>query len=353
MRGVVFGEDGVHVRDDIELRAPDDDEVEVRLLAAGVCQSDVKVFTGVTRLPMPLVMGHEGAGIVEAVGSSVESVAPGDLVVVHTLRSCGWCRHCIAGRPTSCLHVGPPAPTPFTAAGRPVHQFAGTSVFVERTIVRREQAVPVDPRIPPAAASLLSCAVLHGSGAVTNRAHVRAGDTVAVFGMPPLGLNVVQAARIAGAPRIIALDLNANIEPLARRCGAHDFSATLEAAGVLDLEPGGVDHTFVCLPDAALVTTAVTATAVSGNCILVEFPGLGVRADFEARQLYLDKSILGTRAGTAEPARDIPRLVALYLDGQLLLDELIGRSAPLEGAERTLTEMATGASAARTVLTIS
>jgi S-(hydroxymethyl)glutathione dehydrogenase/alcohol dehydrogenase len=353
MRGVVFGEDGVRVRDDIELRALADDEVEVRLLAAGVCQSDVKVFTGVTRLPLPLVMGHEGAGVVEAVGRSVESVSHGDLVVVHTLRSCGWCRHCIAGRPTSCLHVGPSATTPFHTDGRPVHQFAGTSVFVERTIVRREQAVRVDPRIPPPAASLLSCAVLHGAGAVTNRAHVRAGDTVAVFGVPPLGLNVVQAARIAGAHRIIALDPNAELEPLARRCGAHDFSPTLDAAGVLDLEPNGVDHTFVCLPDASLVTSAVTATAVSGQCVIVEFPGAGVRADFEARQLYLDKSILGTRAGTADPARDIPRLVALYLDGQLLLDELIGRTAPLDHAAATLAEMASGPSAARTVLTIS
>jgi S-(hydroxymethyl)glutathione dehydrogenase/alcohol dehydrogenase len=353
MRGVVFGEEGVAVRDDIELRAPADDEVVVRLIAAGVCQSDVKVFTGVTRLPLPLVMGHEGAGIVESIGRSVDSLAPGDLVVVHTLRSCGWCRHCIAGRPTSCLHAGPPSATPFAAAGRPVHQFASTSVFVERTIVRREQAVRVDPRMPAPAASLLSCAVLHGAGAVTNRAHVRAGDTVAVFGMPPLGLNVVQAARIAGAQRIIALDTNVELEPLARRCGAHDFSPTLDASGVLDLEPAGVDHTFVCLPEATHVAPAVTATAVSGQCVIVEFPGLGVRADFEVRQLYLDKSILGTRAGTADPARDIPRLVSLYLDGQLLLDELIGRTAPLEGAERALAEMASGPSAPRTVLTIS
>ena len=353
MRGVVFGEDGVHVRDDIELRSLGADEVAVRLLAAGVCQSDVKVFTGVTRLPLPLVMGHEGAGIVDAVGDAVESVAPGDFVVVHTLRSCGWCRHCVAGRPTSCLHVGPSAASPFTAGEHILHQFAGTSAFVEHTIVRREQVVRVDPRIPPTAASLLSCAVLHGAGAVTNRAHVRAGDTVAVFGTPPLGLNVIQAARIAGAQRIIALDPNPELEALARQCGAHDFCATLDAAGVLDLEGSGVDHTFVCLPDGDLVSPAVTATAVSGQCIIVEFPGLGARADFEVRQLYLDKSILGTRAGTADPARDIPRLVSLYLDGQLLLDELIGRTAPLDGAEAALAEMARGSSAPRTVLTIS
>jgi S-(hydroxymethyl)glutathione dehydrogenase/alcohol dehydrogenase len=353
MRGVVFDEDGVHVRDDIELRAPGDDEVVVRLLAAGVCQSDVKVFTRVTRLPLPLVMGHEGAGIVESIGRSVDTVEPGDFVVLHTLRSCGWCRHCVAGRPTSCLHGGGSSESPFSASGHKLHQFASTSVFVERTIVRREQVVRVDPRIPPTAASLLSCAVLHGSGAVTNRAHVRAGDTVAVFGAPPLGLNVIQAARIAGAQRIIALDTNRHVEALARRCGAHDFSATLDAAGVLNLEAGGVDHAFVCVPDAAVVTQAVTATAVSGQCVIVEFPGLGVRADFEVRQLYLDKSILGTRAGTADPTRDIPRLVGLYLDGQLLLDELIGRTAPLDGAETALTEMAGGPSAPRTVLEIS
>jgi S-(hydroxymethyl)glutathione dehydrogenase/alcohol dehydrogenase len=353
MRGVVFDEDGVHVRDDLELRAPDADEVVVRLLAAGVCQSDVKVFTRVTRLPLPLVMGHEGAGIVESVGSAVDTCAPGDFVVLHTLRSCGWCRHCVAGRPTSCLNAGGSAQTPFTAEGHKLHQFASTSVFVERTIVRREQVVRVDPRIPPTAASLLSCAVLHGAGAVTNRAHVRAGDTVAVFGAGPLGLNVIQAARIAGAGRIIALDMNGDLEGLARRCGAHDFSATRDISGVLDLEADGVDHAFVCLPDAALVTQAVAVSAVSGQCVIVEFPGLGVRADFEVRQLYLDKSILGTRAGTADPVRDIPRLVELYLDGQLLLDELIGHTAPLDGAENALSAMASAPSAPRTVLTIS
>ena len=352
MRGVVFDDDGVHVRADIELRSPGADEVVVRLLAAGVCQSDVKVFTRVTRLPLPLVMGHEGAGIVEAVGNAVDNVTEGDFVVIHTLRSCGWCRHCIAGRPTSCTNAGGGIDTPFAAGGRILHQFASTSVFVERTVVRREQVVRVDHRIPPTAASLLSCAVLHGAGAVTNRAHVRAGDTVAVFGASPLGLNVIQAARIAGAQRIIALDTNTELETLARRCGAHDFSATYETADVLDYEANGVDHAFVCLPDAALVTHAVAATAVSGQCVIVEFPGFGVRADFEVRQLYQDKSILGTRAGTANPVRDIPRLVDLYLDGQLLLDELIGRTATLDGAEAALAEMATGPSAPRTVLTI-
>jgi S-(hydroxymethyl)glutathione dehydrogenase/alcohol dehydrogenase len=154
---------------------------------------------------------------------------------------------------------------------------------------------------------------------VTNRAHVRAGDTVAVFGAGPLGLNVIQAARIAGAQRIIALDTDGELEALARRCGAHDFSATHEISGILDLEAGGVDHAFVCLPDAALVTQAVAVIAVSGQCVVVEFPGFGVRADFEVRQLYLDKSILGTRAGTSDPVRDIPRLVELYREYDLPL----------------------------------
>jgi S-(hydroxymethyl)glutathione dehydrogenase/alcohol dehydrogenase len=187
---------------------------------------------------------------------------------------------------------------------------------------------------------------------VLNRAHVRTGDTVAVFGASPLGLNVIQASRIAGAQRIIALDTNAALETLARRCGAHEFSATDDTAGVLDHEPGGVDHTFVCLPDALLVARALGATAVSGQCVVVEFPGFGVRADFEVRQLYMDKSILGTRAGTANPPRDIPRLVDLYLDGQLLLDELIGYTTTLDGAEAALARVAADSSAPRTVLTL-
>ena len=180
MRGIVYDGAKAFVSDALALRAPEAGEVIVRIRAAGLCHSDLSVLDGTIEWPVPVVLGHEGAGVVEEVGAGVRGLAPGDPVVLHTLAACGRCRHCAAGRPTWCRSTFGNRATPFTLAGRPCHDFAATSVFVERTVVGAGQAVKIPHDVPFASAALVGCGVITGVGAVLNRARVRAGETAAV-----------------------------------------------------------------------------------------------------------------------------------------------------------------------------
>jgi Zn-dependent alcohol dehydrogenase len=355
MRAVVFDETGLTVRDDVELaRPPEAHEVVVELTAAGVCHSDLKVVNGTTLYPLPVVLGHEGAGRVVEVGAGVRSVTAGQSVVVHTLRFCGRCRACASGLPTQCRNGLGAIGQPFVAGGRPLSQFANTSVFVERTLLSEEQVVPIDASIPPACAALLGCGVLTGTGAVFNRARVGRGDRVAVLGVGGVGLNVVQAAAIAGASVVIAADTNPDKESVARAFGATDF--VLGGAGVedrvRDLEPTGVDHAFVCIGNPQLVAVAASLLDAGGQAVIVGFPGPGATVEVAVQSLYQDKSILACRYGTSSPHRDIPLLAELYLAGRLKLDELISATLPLAEAGVALEDMAAGRVDARTVLEI-
>jgi S-(hydroxymethyl)glutathione dehydrogenase/alcohol dehydrogenase len=354
MRAALQTAGGLTVVDGIELRAPEPGEVVVRLTAAGVCHSDLKVVTGTTQYALPVVLGHEGTGVVEEVGAEVTSVQAGDTVVVHTIRSCGRCAQCVAGRPTRCKASGPGLRTPFTLDGTPVHQFANTSVFVERTIVHERQVVAIDPAIAPTSAALLGCGVVTGVGAVRNRAKVAEGDTVAVIGAGGVGLNVVQGARLAKASSIVAVDANPAKEALARRVGATDVViATGDDAvtGVLDLLPSGVDHAFVCIGIPELVPLAVAMLDWGGQCVVVGFPGPGVTAAVPLQAMYDDKAILACRFGTTDPPVDIPVLAAAHLAGELLLDELVTSTRPLGEVADAFADMAAGRTEGRTVLT--
>ena len=169
MQGVIFDEHGLSVRDDLTLREPGTGEVVVRVHAAGVCHSDSKVLSGATAYPLPVVLGHEGAGVIDEVGPGVSTVAVGDTVVLHTLRACGQCAACASGLPTRCREGFGAIDAPFRSGGRAVHQFANTSVFVERTVVSEHQVVAIDPSMPMEVATLLGCGVITGAGAVLNR----------------------------------------------------------------------------------------------------------------------------------------------------------------------------------------
>lgn len=354
MRGVIFDEDGMAVRDDIEVRAPAPGEVAVRIHAAGVCHSDDKVLTGATQYPMPVVMGHEGAGVVDAVGPGVTTVAVGDHVVLHTLRACGQCAACASGLPTRCRSSLGVIDAPFRVGGRACHQFANTSVFVERTVVGAGQVVRIDESIPMPVAALLGCGVITGTGAVFNRARVRVGETVVVIGVGGVGLNAVQAARISGASRIVAVDTNPAKERIARLLGATDMVVATESvrADVLDTVPGGADHVLVCIGSAPLVRLAVDLLAPGGQAVIVGFPGGGAQADFDLQTLYQDKSILACRYGSSSPLRDVPMLARLYAEGRLLLDELVTRTMPLEQVGAAFDAMHHGDTDARSVLTL-
>ncbi|MFJ6897574.1 Zn-dependent alcohol dehydrogenase [Streptomyces hokutonensis] len=348
MRGVVFDGKQIQVVDDLEVREPGAGEVLVAISAAGLCHSDLSVVDGTIPFPVPVVLGHEGAGVVEAVGVGVTHVAPGDHVALSTLANCGTCAECDRGRPTMCRQaIGRPG-KPFTRGGQSVYQFASNSAFAERTVVKAVQAVRIPKDIPMPSAALIGCGVLTGVGAVLNRARVDRGESVVVIGTGGIGLNVIQGARIAGASRIVAVDANPAKEEAARKFGATDFLKSTE--GVRDLLPTGADHAFECVGRVELVRQAVDLLDRHGQAILLGTAPATAEASFLVSSMFLDKSILGCRYGSSRPQRDIPLYTQLYRQGRLLLDELVTRTYPVEDFEKAVGDLEAGR-VARGVLT--
>ncbi|MFI5965063.1 Zn-dependent alcohol dehydrogenase [Streptomyces asoensis] len=348
MRGVVFDGKRAEVVDDLAVRDPGPGEVLVAVSAAGLCHSDLSVVDGTIPFPAPVVLGHEGAGTVAAVGPGVGHVVPGDHVALSTLASCGTCAECDRGRPTMCRQaIGRPR-RPFTRAGNPVHQFAANSAFAERTVVKAVQAVRIPKDIPLTSAALIGCGVLTGVGAVLNRARVGHGESVVVIGTGGIGLNVLQGARIAGALRIVAVDANPAKEEAARRFGATHFLTS--ADGVREVLPTGADHVFECVGRVELIRTAVDLLDRHGQAVLLGVPPATAEASFLVSSLFLDKSILGCRYGASRPQRDIALYADLYREGRLLLDELVTRTYPVEDFEKAAADAEAGR-VARAVLT--
>ncbi|MGW2200696.1 Zn-dependent alcohol dehydrogenase [Streptomyces sp. NPDC001774] len=330
MRGVVYDGKHVQVVDDLVVRDPGPGEVLVGVRAAGLCHSDLAVLDGTIPFPAPVVLGHEGAGVVEAVGPGVTHVAEGDHVALSTLANCGACADCDRGRPTMCRKaIGMPQ-QPFSRAttGRPLFQFASNSSFAERTVVKAVQAVKIPEDIPLTSAALMGCGVLTGVGAVLNRAKVDRGETVVVIGTGGIGLNVIQGARIAGALTIVAVDTNPAKEEVARRFGATHFLDSAET--VRDILPTGADHVFECVGHTGLVRTAIDLLDRHGQAVLLGMTAPTAEASFPPAAMFLDKSILGCRYGSSRPQKDIALYAELYREGRLLLDELVTATYPVE-----------------------
>ncbi|MFF8026261.1 Zn-dependent alcohol dehydrogenase [Streptomyces sp. NPDC007896] len=348
MRGVIFDGKRTQVVDDLEIRDPGPGEVQVAISAAGLCHSDLSVVDGTIPFPVPVVLGHEGAGVVEAVGAGVGHVRPGDHVALSTLANCGACAECDRGRPTMCRKaIGMPR-QPFARGGRPLYQFASNSAFAERTVVKAVQVVRIPKDIPLASAALIGCGVLTGVGAVLNRARVDRGDTVLVIGTGGIGLNVLQGARIAGALKIVAVDANPAKEAVARRFGATHFLTSTEA--VKDILPTGADHAFECVGRVELIRQAIDLLDRHGQAVLLGVPPATAEASFLVSSMYLDKSILGCRYGSSRPQRDIALYADLYREGRLLLDELVTQTYPVEDFDKAAQD-AEGGRVARAVLT--
>jgi S-(hydroxymethyl)glutathione dehydrogenase/alcohol dehydrogenase len=348
MRGVIFDGKRTEVVDDLEIRDPGPGEVRVAISAAGLCHSDLSVVDGTIPFPVPVVLGHEGAGVVEAVGAGVSHVRPGDHVALSTLANCGTCAECDRGRPTMCRKaIGMPR-QPFARGGRPLYQFASNSAFAERTVVKAVQAVRIPKDIPLPSAALIGCGVLTGVGAVLNRARVDRGDTVLVIGTGGIGLNVLQGARIAGALKIVAVDANPAKESVARRFGATHFLTSTE--DVKDILPTGADHAFECVGRVELIRQAIDLLDRHGQAVLLGVPPATAEASFLVSSMYLDKSILGCRYGSSRPQRDIALYADLYREGRLLLDELVTRTYPVEDFDKAAQDAEEGR-VARAVLT--
>jgi Zn-dependent alcohol dehydrogenase len=355
MRGIVFDGTSAEVTTDLEVRGPGANEVMVRMAAAGVCHSDISVLDGTIPFPPPVAMGHEGAGVVEEVGSEVTRLKPGDHVAMTTLAYCGACDQCNTGHPTRCRRSFGSLDQPFTLDGEPVYQFASNSAFAEVTVVNEKQVVKISKDVPLTSACLIGCGVITGVGAVFNRANVRHGDTVAVFGVGGIGLNVIQAARLENASRIIAVDANPQKEEMARKFGATDFILAGKdidsVAAIKEIARHGVDWSFECVGHPAVIGDAVKALDWGGNCVVIGMPAPTAEMNIQVTHLMqVDRGILGCRYGGAKPHRDIPLFVQLYLDGKLMLDELVTQTYPMEDFHKVVDDMHEG-KLARGVLT--
>jgi S-(hydroxymethyl)glutathione dehydrogenase/alcohol dehydrogenase len=357
MKGIVFDGTTAAVSTTIEVRDLRAGEVRVKIEAAGLCHSDVSVIDGTIMFPPPVVLGHEGAGIVTAVAPDVTHVKVGDHVVLSTLGNCGHCAACDRGKPTFCRTSLGKLSRPFTVDGEPAFQFANTSVFVEETVVKATSATPIDKDVPFSAASLIGCGVLTGVGAAFNRAKVTHGESVVVIGVGGIGLNAIQGAALCDGLPIIAVDTNPTKEAYARQFGATHFICPTGpdfdlVAAVKEIEPNGVNHVFECVGSTALIKTSTDLLDWGGQLIMLGVPKMGSEASFVVSTMYNDKSIMGCRYGSARPQYDIPLMVELYKAGRLKLDELVSSTYPLESFQTALDELHDG-KLARGVLVLS
>ncbi len=333
------------------------DEVRIRVRACGLCHSDLHMLDGDLPTAMPTVPGHEMAGVVEAVGSSVRDLAVGAHVVACLSMFCGACDFCRAGQSWLCVHrmdlgrVDRPRERQHRVGGDPVGQVAGLGGLAEAIIVHRNAIVEVPESLPFDRAALLGCAVLTGVGSVTRGAQVRPGETVVVIGAGGVGLNVIQGARLAGARRIVAVDLNADKLELARTFGATDVIApgTDPVAAVLDLL-GPVDHAFDVVGRSETVVQAIRMIKTGRTAWLVGIPAVGAELRLPGLHLLTQaKGLQGLLMGSNHFMQDIPALAELYGQGRLELDALISQRITLDEVNDGFDLMRAG-TAARTVV---
>src|SRR5687767_7767331 len=343
------------VVEEITVDRPKRGEVMVKLGACGVCHSDLSAVTGTIALPLPLVLGHEGAGVVEEVGEGVTELARGDHVVFSFIYMCGKCRFCVSGRPVLCLEQGKALTTPLEgsprvrdARGEPLNIFSGCGAMAEYATVSAENLIKIDPQMPLDCAALVGCGVTTGVGAVFNTAKVAPGSSVAVFGCGGVGLSVIQGARIAGADRIIAIDtLQAKLE-MAKGFGATDTLLFEEdpTKTLKKMTGGGPDYAFECVGSGELAAIAYKAIRRGGLAVVVGVAKPGDSTAVRTMTLpFEEKTLTGSYFGSCVPRIDFPRMLALYLGGKLKLDELITRRYSIEEAPQAFADLASGKNA--------
>lgn len=345
MRACVLREPGRRVATEtVTLDPPRAAEVLVRVVAAGVCHSDVRLADGeLGHGRWPMVLGHEGAGVVEAVGSGVMGVAPGDHVVFSLVPSCGGCPSCRAGRRTLCepaaaSSVAGELPTGGSrlrdAAGETLQHGLSVACFAEYAVVDAAGVIPISPDVPLWQAALLGCGVVTAFGAVAHAARVRIGERVCVIGCGGVGLQAVAAARLAGAATIVAVDRRPEKLAHARARGATD---TVDASVVEDpakevrrLTGGGVDHAFEVVGAAVTMRAAWDALRPGGTAVIVGLAPAGVEVSLPAIQFLSEKSIIGSYYGSVDPAVTFPGILELVRSGRLVLDDMVSHLIELD-----------------------
>lgn len=336
---------------DVSVDAPRASEVRVRLAAAGLCHSDLRFLEGAYPHPLPTILGHESAGIVEAVGKDVTYVRPGDHVITHISVSCGLCSHCVGGR----IHLCDSRDT----TGRPdaskarlsigderVHQFLSLSSFAEEVLVHESALVRIPGSVPLDAAALLGCGVATGLGAVFNSAGVRPDESVAILGCGGVGLAAVQGARIAGARQVIAIDTVEAKLGVAARLGADqtvDATSVDPLSAVLDLTSGaGVDHAIEAIGTTATAEKAFAMIRRGGTATIVGLIPGGEKLRIPADLLFHERRIQGSVLGSNRPRIDVPRYIQMYEEGALDLDVLVTRRLTLTDINDAFADMRAG-----------
>jgi len=324
----------------LDVADPGPDEVVVRMAAVGICGTDLHSVKGEFRRPTPMVLGHEGAGVVEEIGANVSDLAPGDEVVLSWAPSCGACDDCRRGRPAACVHLHRAigagtlvdGTTGLSLNGETVYRGTATGCLAERVVVASRVALAVAEAVPQREAALLGCAALTGVGAVLFAARVRAGSTVLVVGAGGVGQFVVQGARIAEAASIVAVDpLEARREQALALGATHAFSPEEVESRLSELAPNGADYGFDAVGDPETVELALRLTRSGGSTVIVGLPAAGARLDLDPAQFNRrEKWLTGTMYGSEDPAIALPVLLEHVRSGALELAGLVGPEFPLD-----------------------
>lgn len=340
---------------DVALAPPGPGEVRVRLAASGICASDWHTMTGAIPSPTPSVLGHEGAGVVEAVGEGVTSVKPGGHVVLSWVPSCGRCRYCESGRPNLCSVAAPAllAGTLVSGArrlsyeGEALYHYSFLSTFAEAVVVDEASCIPIRDDVPLSVAALVGCAVMTGFGAVVNRARLEPGATAVVFGAGGVGLSAVMAARLSGARHVVAVDPLASKRELALEVGAShaaDPSGGGVRALVADLTAGdGADVVIESAGRTELVAEAFEVARRGGTIVCVGIPAADATVVLPGPALVRhEKIVTGSLYGSCRARTDMPRVLDLYADGRLPLDRLVTRTYELDEINSGFEDMVAG-----------
>jgi len=336
---------------EVGIDKPGPREVLIQTAAAGLCHSDLHFMEGKYPYMTPAVLGHESAGVVQAVGSDVTYVQPGDHVITCLSVFCGHCSYCIEGRLSLCSNKdsecnrGPNETPRLTIDGAPAWQFLHLSSFAEQMLVHEHAIVKIREDMPLDRASLIGCGVMTGVGAVFRTARVEPGETVAVFGAGGIGLGAIQGARIAGAGRIIAVDMLDNKLEVARQMGATDTvnAADTDAVGAIhEMTSGGVHKSFEAVGLKQTAEQSFQSLRNGGTATVIGMIPIGTNVEIHGVDFSMEKKIQGSNMGSNQFRTDMPRLVDMYLDGRLMLDEMVSARISLEEINQGFEAMKAG-----------
>ena len=349
----------------VDLEGPKKGEVLVKIIASGVCHTDAYTLSGVDPEGIfPVILGHEGAGIVEEVGEGVTSLKKGDHVIPLYTPQCRTCKYCLSGKTNLCQRIRetqgkglmPDGTTRFSKDGKPIFHYMGTSTFAEYTVVAEISLAKIDEKAPLDKVCLLGCGVTTGIGAVLNTAKVEKGANVAVFGMGGIGLSVIQGAKMAGAGKIIAIDINNSKEEMARKFGATDFVNPKEIEGsivdtIVKMTDGGADYSFECVGNTTLMRQALECCHKGwGESIIIGVAAAGQEISTRPFQLVTGRVWKGSAFGGVKGRTELPSYVNQYMEGKINLDDLVTFTMPIEEINKAFDYMNEGKSI-RTVVT--